>query len=294
MSVYHYPVRKDWIPYVPKNPYADGIGAYRGVVLHYTENEQDTAASESQYEHQNWQSAFVHEFVDHKEVVQTADPNYRCWGCGAKGNPYYVQIEKCSSHSQSEFDTSFDAWCERAAEYLYRRKLGVIPANDTNKGVGATLLGHFQISKYMGGTDHTDPLSHLAKWNKTWDDVVNRVKAIYNALAAEEVANQAAAVENQRLYLTNLLADPKSTYGTKGWAYSQLKTLPISTVRSGDSNTVVKELQAVLTYLGFNCNGIDGIFGNGTYNAVIAFQRQIGLIVDGVVGNSTWAALFSY
>ena len=35
----------------------------------------------------------------------------------------------------------------------------------------------------------------------------------------------------------------------------------------------------------------DGVFGTGTRNAVIAFQRSKGLIADGVVGPRTWAAL---
>jgi peptidoglycan hydrolase-like protein with peptidoglycan-binding domain len=34
--------------------------------------------------------------------------------------------------------------------------------------------------------------------------------------------------------------------------------------------------------------GYDGNFGNGTYNAVVEFQRQNGLGKDGVVGQNTW------
>ena len=36
---------------------------------------------------------------------------------------------------------------------------------------------------------------------------------------------------------------------------------------------------------------IDGIFGSGTEQAVIRFQIQAGLTVDGIVGPATWAAL---
>lgn len=38
---------------------------------------------------------------------------------------------------------------------------------------------------------------------------------------------------------------------------------------------------------------IDGVFGAGTENAVIAFQRLFGLAQDGVVGRDTWRALSS-
>ena len=36
---------------------------------------------------------------------------------------------------------------------------------------------------------------------------------------------------------------------------------------------------------------MDGIFGAKTYNAVVKFQKDRGLAVDGIVGKNTWAAL---
>lgn len=38
---------------------------------------------------------------------------------------------------------------------------------------------------------------------------------------------------------------------------------------------------------------IDGIFGSGTRNAILAFQRQFGLTADGIVGQVTWNRLFT-
>lgn len=40
-----------------------------------------------------------------------------------------------------------------------------------------------------------------------------------------------------------------------------------------------------------NSGGIDEGFGAGTYNAVVAFQRAVGLTQDGIVGSGTWSAL---
>ena len=37
---------------------------------------------------------------------------------------------------------------------------------------------------------------------------------------------------------------------------------------------------------------IDGVFGNGTRTAVVAFQTSAGLTADGIVGPATWSAMF--
>lgn len=46
-----------------------------------------------------------------------------------------------------------------------------------------------------------------------------------------------------------------------------------------------------LNTLGFSTNGLDGIFGAGTHNAVMAYQRSRGLTADGIVGCNTWRSL---
>ena len=54
----------------------------------------------------------------------------------------------------------------------------------------------------------------------------------------------------------------------------------------------VRRLQERLNALGYDAGTVDGIFGYGTRNAVIAFQRAKGLVADGIVGQATWKALY--
>ena len=65
------------------------------------------------------------------------------------------------------------------------------------------------------------------------------------------------------------------------------------TLRQGSSGPDVTNLQQKLKDLGFDPNGVDGHFGAGTRDAVIAFQQSKGLQADGNAGPITLAALQS-
>jgi len=53
----------------------------------------------------------------------------------------------------------------------------------------------------------------------------------------------------------------------------------------------VRELQTKLQSLGYNVGPIDGIFGPLTEKAVMQFQRDNNIKVDGIVGPQTYATL---
>lgn len=56
-------------------------------------------------------------------------------------------------------------------------------------------------------------------------------------------------------------------------------------------SATVESVQRMLSELGFNPEGIDGIFGKKTEKAVIRFQESAGLYSDGIVGPVTMEAL---
>ena len=65
------------------------------------------------------------------------------------------------------------------------------------------------------------------------------------------------------------------------------------TLKKGASGNITKLLQEKLVKLGYNTNGVDGIFGSGTYSAVREFQKTRGLSADGIVGQNTWRKLLN-
>lgn len=64
-------------------------------------------------------------------------------------------------------------------------------------------------------------------------------------------------------------------------------------IRRGDKGDDVKECQTMLKALGYDLGkcGIDGDYGSMTRLAVICFQRDHGLVADGICGPLTWDAL---
>ena len=62
-------------------------------------------------------------------------------------------------------------------------------------------------------------------------------------------------------------------------------------LKRGSISNYVCIAQDDLNTLGFTTGGLDGIFGQATQNAVIAYQRRKGLVADGIVGCNTWRSL---
>ena len=61
--------------------------------------------------------------------------------------------------------------------------------------------------------------------------------------------------------------------------------------RVGSRGTEVRNIQTKLKNLGYYNSTVDGIFGPITHNAVVRYQRDYGLLVDGIVGPQTLKSL---
>lgn len=78
-------------------------------------------------------------------------------------------------------------------------------------------------------------------------------------------------------------------------ADDEIPTDDLPTVRRGDKGNAVRSMQSLLLERGYDLGkwGADGDFGSATEKAVKQFQRDWGLVEDGVVGKKTWAVLTS-
>ncbi|MEM7580473.1 MAG: peptidoglycan-binding protein [Mastigocoleus sp.] len=62
-------------------------------------------------------------------------------------------------------------------------------------------------------------------------------------------------------------------------------------LKEGSKGAEVKQLQEALQTLNFYFSKIDGVFGANTKVAVINFQKNQGLVADGIVGSKTWSKI---
>ena len=68
-------------------------------------------------------------------------------------------------------------------------------------------------------------------------------------------------------------------------------TVSATTLSMGSRGEEVKKLQQSLTEKGYDIGEVDGVFGTKTKEAVMAFQKEKGLKVDGIAGPETLSAL---
>ncbi|MGH0448484.1 N-acetylmuramoyl-L-alanine amidase [Bacillus mycoides] len=163
------------IPDLPKQPYRYGVGAYEGVVAHSTATPEAPAINIQKYESRTWRNAFVHYAVDWNETIQIADTKYIAYGGGPGANKRFVHVELCETADYDKFKRSYDKYVKLLAKILRDRGLSV------EKG----LWTHYDVTKYLGGTDHEDPLDYLKFHGVSEAQFRADVKRTYNNSSVE-------------------------------------------------------------------------------------------------------------
>lgn len=155
---------------LPKQPYRNGVGAYEGVVAHSTATPEAPAINIQKYESRTWRSAFVHYAVDWDETIQIADTRYIAYGAGPGANKRFVHVELCETANYEKFKRSYDKYVKLLAKILRDRGISV------EKG----LWTHSDVTHYLGGTDHEDPLDYLRSQGVSEAQFIADVQRAYN------------------------------------------------------------------------------------------------------------------
>jgi peptidoglycan hydrolase-like protein with peptidoglycan-binding domain len=107
-------------------------------------------------------------------------------------------------------------------------------------------------------------------------------------LAAENASPQLSAQSRPVHPNRHIVHPPSSNFRNTAASAPIISPWPVT--RTGKRERPVQSLQYLLRARGYVLD-IDGVFGLNTEKAVRAFQESKGLVVDGVVGPQTWAAL---
>lgn len=192
----------------------------------------------------------------------------------------------------------------------YQAMRSITPDGMVGRNTWDTLI--LDYNTRIGGSAATYPGIPLRSGSRSQDvstmqTYLNDTSAAYTAINAQAVdgafgSNMSNATRRFQMQfgLTNDAVLGKQTWtkivsvrdnleaGTPTPVTTRYPGVPLQQGSVGDN---VRFIQSYLNAI-LNVNmTIDGIFGTGTRNHVIAFQASKGLTADGIVGSATWGAL---
>ncbi|WP_436722640.1 glucosaminidase domain-containing protein [Staphylococcus capitis] len=169
-------IEENYTSYFPKYGYRYGVGRPEGIVVHDTANDNSTIDGEINFMKNNYESAFVHAFVDGNRIIETAPTDYLSWGAGPAGNERFINVEIVHTHDYASFARSMNNYADYAATQLVY--YGLKPDSAENDGQG-TVWTHYAISRWLGGTDHADPHQYFRDHNYSYAELYDLINEKY-------------------------------------------------------------------------------------------------------------------
>ncbi|WIG48760.1 peptidoglycan-binding protein [Bacillus halotolerans] len=293
------------------------------ITIHNTANDA-SAANEISYMIGNTSSTSFHFAVDDKEVRQGIPTNRNAWhtgdGTNGTGNRKSIGVEICYSKSggakykaAEKLAIKFVAqllkergWCidrvrkhqDWNGKYCPHRILSEGRWDEVKSAIEAELkaLGGKTTSKRPSSASKASGSTYTVKKGDTLSAIAKEHGgSVANLQSWNNIKDPNKITVGQKLKLTG-----SSTSSTKPSSKKTSYALPsgiykvTSPMRKGDD---VRQIQKVLAALyfypnkGAKNNGIDGVYGPKTANAVKRFQSMHGLTQDGVYGPKTKAKL---
>lgn len=222
------------------------------IVMHYTGNAKDTALANAKYFHTSInRSASAHYFVDETSIYQSVKDNYVAWSVGDKGTGKLKGIATNSNTLNIEMCTSGGSEVSEATEN------------------NAVELVKYLMNKY--GIDANHVARHYDITKKSCPSASFRTGDRWSKF----IAKLGGSVQDATM------VSPAPSAKVKSY------------LSQGDKGNAVRTMQTMLIACGYSCGkyGADGSFGTGSKNALKSFQKDHGLTVDGLYGNSSKAKL---
>ncbi|MCA6607424.1 peptidoglycan recognition protein family protein [Bacillus safensis] len=241
------------------------------ITFHNTANDA-SAENEITYMRNNNATVSYHFAVDDKEVIQGIETNRNAWHCGdgdgvTSGNRTSIGVEVCYSKSGGERYKKAEALAIKfIAQLLKERGWGVD-----------------RVKKHEDWSGKHCPHRVLdeGRWGAVKAAIAKELAALNGSKAPAKTGTATKPVKTSK---------PK--------APSKKLAVPTGVIRQGARGTAVTNLQNALAAVyfypdkGAKNNGIDGIYGPKTANAVKRFQStQSGIANDGIYGPATRAKL---
>ncbi len=157
----------------------------------------------------------------------------------------------------------------------------------------AVRILQFRLNRISSDYPAIPKVSIDGQFGPSTQDAVRSFQRIFN-LTADGTVGEATWYRLERIYtaVKNL-----AELGSEGYSLSEYSTQFPQVLQLGTRAIGVSILQHRLRVIAAYYDtipavSVDGIFGEGTRNAVIAFQNRFGLSPDGVVGKQTWEEIY--
>ncbi|UXS67293.1 N-acetylmuramoyl-L-alanine amidase [Staphylococcus chromogenes] len=167
---------EDFSSYFPKYGYRNGVGRPEGIVVHDTANPNSTIDGEINYMKNNYQSAFVHGFINDKRIIETQPTDYLSWGAGPNANERFINIELVHVYGYDNFARQMNNFADYAATNLQYYNLRPDSAEYDGQG---TVWTHDAVSRFLGGTDHSDPHGYLQSRGYSYNELYDLINEKY-------------------------------------------------------------------------------------------------------------------
>lgn len=172
---------------------------YKGIVLHDTGNQKDTAMGNFNWFNTGNRQASAHFFIDKDIILNTVPITEMAWHAGKTANSRYIGIEMCHTDN---FENIYNKSVWLTAKLLLKQNILVADEN--------TIMSHEEVSRKWKETNHIDPTQFLKNNNKTIDGFRSDVQKTINNMIFENAVMKLKSkgiINTPEYWLNNIIQE---------------------------------------------------------------------------------------